>query len=83
MLRIIALSAIVLSLVACGPSGTEPKNQTTETAPQIAPAQPAKPDASAGIMDEQRNALEKAKEVQGVVDKASDEMDKTVEKNTQ
>lgn len=80
-LKIISLSAVIFSLVACN-------NETSETTQQTTPSQPMasttdKKEVSPGVMDAQRNALEKAKEVQGVVDNTTDEIDKAVEKNTQ
>lgn len=79
LLKIISLSALILSLVACSSSDRTPKTTTNESAKPAASA-PAKKDARAGAP---LNALDKAKGVQGVVDNTAKEADKNVDKNTQ
>jgi len=76
LLKIISLSAVILSFTACGDSP-----DTAQQTPVVKPTEPAKTETS--VMDTQRNALEKAKEVQGVVDNTADAIDEAVEKNTQ
>ncbi len=76
LLRIISLSTIILLFTACGDS-----SNSAQQTPEVKPAEPAKTQTS--VMDAQRNALDKAKEVQGVVDNTANAIDEAVEKNTQ
>jgi hypothetical protein len=89
----INLSALILLLAACGgdqkANTTEPAKQpeASTTAPATAPATSAPatatPPATPAPAPAATQPVDKAKEVQGVVDNAAKEGDKAAEKNTQ
>lgn len=76
LLKTISLSILVLSLVACFDSETPPQAKTSDSAKPAARA-PAKPNATPAPL----NALEKAKGVEGVVDKQAEDTKKAEEEN--